>query len=235
MPGEHDATKRLLCRAQQLPFFSVLTPPQRQFLLNNSVLTLFAAGVRCEGAAETYAGLLSVCSGLMRTFLLSEDGREATLFQLSTGQLCVLPLSPQQTAAAELCFEFLEDCELLCIKQHAIYVLYHTIPAVQQAVLQAAFSHLDQLLWATHVQAFYPLKKRLALLLLERTAAHPAPDAPPLRATHEALARSLRSAREMVSLELERMQQSGILTTRRGKIRILDRDALTAITVDSLP
>ena len=129
----------------------------------------------------------------------------------------------RERCRVELCFEVLQPSELLCIHENAFFVLSHTVPRVQQEIMDAAFSHLNELLWAANVQAFYPLRKRLALLLLERTEQQ---QSELLRATHEDLARALRSAREMVSVELEEMHRAGILTTSRGKIRILDRPAL---------
>ena len=209
---------------QTLPFWSVLTAPQRQLLLSNTTLYKYQPGTRIYEIGSVFQGLLALRSGRLRAFIYSADSREASLFTLHEGELSVLALSEvRERCRVELCFEVLQPSELLCIHENAFFVLSHTVPRVQQEIMDAAFSHLNELLWAATVQAFYPLRKRLALLLLERTEQQ---QSELLRATHEDLARALRSAREMVSVELEEMHRAGILTTSRGKIRILDRPAL---------
>jgi len=210
--------------AQALPFWSILSAAQRQLLLSNTSLHKYQPGTRIYEIGSVFQGLLVLRSGRLRAFIYSPDSREATLFTLREGELSVLTLGEiRSRCGVELCFEVLEPSELLCIHENAFFVLYHTVPRVQQEILTSAFGHVNALLQAVNVQAFYSLRKRLALLLLERS--EQAQD-DVLRATHEDLARALRSAREMVSVELEAMQQSGILTTSRGKIRILDREAL---------
>jgi CRP/FNR family transcriptional regulator len=163
-------------------------------------------------------------AGRLRAFIYSPDSREATLFTLREGELSVLALKDiRESCGVELCFEVMEPSELLCVHENALFVLSHTVPRVQQELLSASFSHLNALLRAVNVQAFYPLRKRLALLLLER-AEQTGSDT--IFVTHEELARALRGAREMVSVEIESMRRAGLLAASRGKIRILDKAGL---------
>jgi len=209
---------------QALPFWSVLTAPQRQLLLSNTTLYKYQPGTRIYEIGSVFQGLLVLRTGRLRSFIYSPDSREATLFTIQEGDMSILALSEvREHCGVELCFEVLQPSELLCIHENAFFILSHTVPRVQQEILSATYEHVNQLLRAVNVQAFYSLRKRLALLLLERTEQA---QSELLRATHEDLARALRSAREMVSVELEQMRRDGILTTSRGKIRILDRPAL---------
>jgi len=210
-----------VCLSQSLPFWSILSAQQRQLLLSNTTLCKYAAGTRIYELGSIFEGLLVLHTGRLRAFIFSPDSREATLFTLQEGEMSVLALKEiRAQCGVELCFEVLEPSELLCVHESAFFVLYHTVPRVQQDILSASFSHLNALLRAVNVQAFYPLRKRLAMLLLER-AEQTGSDT--LSVTHEELARALRAAREMVSVELENMRKAGLLASTRGKIRLLDK------------
>ena len=103
MNRAHESETKLQNRAKKLPFWSVLTQSQQQLLLSNAALSFCETGTRCYDAAQTYNGLVAVCTGSLRAFLLSKDGREASLFRLRDGAVCALPLLPRGSSETEPC------------------------------------------------------------------------------------------------------------------------------------
>ena len=98
---------------QTLPFWSVLTAPQRQLLLSNTTLYKYQPGTRIYEIGSVFQGLLALRSGRLRAFIYSADSREASLFTLHEGELSVLALSEvRERCRVELCFEVLQPSEL---------------------------------------------------------------------------------------------------------------------------
>ena len=58
-----------------------LTNKEQEDLLKNSQIVSYKKGVNVHGGDSTCAGLLFVLAGSLRTYLLSEEGREITLYR----------------------------------------------------------------------------------------------------------------------------------------------------------
>ena len=127
---------------QALPFWSVLTAPQRQLLLSNTTLYKYQPGTRIYEIGSVFQGLLVLRTGRLRSFIYSPDSREATLFTIQEGDMSILALSEvREHCGVELCFEVLQPSELLCIHENAFFILSHTVPRVQQEILSATYEH----------------------------------------------------------------------------------------------
>lgn len=74
--------------------------------------------------------------------------------------------------------------------------------------------------------AFISIKKRLAQILIANSSygKHP------VYTTHDALARELGTAREVVSRELKGLERAGILTLFRGRINVEKAGELEALS-----
>lgn len=67
---------------RQLPFFEGLTEGQKELIRNNTFRNQFAKGKLVYSADAECLGVLLVRSGELRVYILSEDGREVTLYRL---------------------------------------------------------------------------------------------------------------------------------------------------------
>ena len=77
----------------QLPFWSSLTEQEQETLRQSAFVRHYEKGAFIHSSDNECLGMLSVLSGEIRTYLLSEEGREVTLFRLYPGELCVLSAS----------------------------------------------------------------------------------------------------------------------------------------------
>ena len=77
----------------QLPFWSSLTEQEQETLHRSAFVRHYEKGAFVHSSDNECLGMLFVLSGEIRTYLLSEEGREVTLFRLYPGQLCVLSAS----------------------------------------------------------------------------------------------------------------------------------------------
>ena len=77
----------------QLPFWKDLTERERETVQRSAVTRRYEKGALIHDGGSECLGLVLVLSGELRTYLLSDEGREVTLFRLYAGDLCVLSAS----------------------------------------------------------------------------------------------------------------------------------------------
>ena len=80
-------------RLERLPFWLSLTAQEREAIQRSAVVRRYEKGALIHDGGNECLGLLLICSGELRAYLLSDEGREVTLFRLYAGDLCVLSAS----------------------------------------------------------------------------------------------------------------------------------------------
>lgn len=74
-----------------LPFWDKLTDLQKELLISSANTSHYKESVHC-GDSDCI-GILIIKSGTIRTYILSDEGREVTLFRLDDGDVCILSAS----------------------------------------------------------------------------------------------------------------------------------------------
>ena len=77
----------------QLPFWSSLAEHEMEALHRSAFVRHYEKGAFVHSSDNECLGMMFVLSGEIRTYLLSAEGREVTLFRLYPGELCVLSAS----------------------------------------------------------------------------------------------------------------------------------------------
>ena len=77
----------ILLLEKHLDFWEHLTDSQQEYLISNTKSVHYSAGEFLHYADSDCLGLLLIKSGQIRTFLLSEEGREITLYRLEQGDI----------------------------------------------------------------------------------------------------------------------------------------------------
>ena len=75
------------------PFWEKLTDEEKQQISNECYTEVYEKGTIMHKADDTCVGLMAVVSGQLRVYILSDEGREVTLFRVNTGEVCVLSAS----------------------------------------------------------------------------------------------------------------------------------------------
>ena len=73
------------------PFYEKLTAAEREKLAGSARVHTFERGAQVHGGDCT--GLILVLEGRLRAYILSEEGREITLFRIEKGGVCLLSAS----------------------------------------------------------------------------------------------------------------------------------------------
>lgn len=205
-----------------LPFYEFLTPDERETLERASrVKTLERGGVIHNGT-DVCLGLVYILRGSLRAYILSESGREITIFRVGAGELCVLTAAcviSEITFDTEMVAE--SECELLIIGGGTVSALMRGNLRVRSFLYELATRRFSAVMTVMQQLLFTPLESRIAAFLLSQSGE--------IRITHEQLAAQINSSREVVSRALARLSADGVLSLSRGRIKIKDREKLKSI------
>ena len=102
--------------SRYLPFWEHLSPQEQELVMQNITTVHYRKGERVHSGDDDCLGMLILKSGRLCTYLLSEEGREITLFRLSAGETCIFSAS---CVISQITFDVLisaeEDTEALLL------------------------------------------------------------------------------------------------------------------------
>ena len=207
-----------------LPFWSQLTAGERETLKGAAVRRTLKRGTVLHYGKEDCVGLFIVRSGQLRAFILSEEGREITLYRLFEQEICLFSASCMlPDIHFEITIEAEQDTNLWVIPTEAYRRVMEESAAVANYTNQLMATRFSEVMWLVDQILFKSVDTRLAAFLLEERSIQGG-DA--LVLTHEKIARHLGTAREVVSRMLKYFQTEGLVVLSRGEIRIQDAEHL---------
>ena len=208
----------------KLPFWASLTEQEKEILRKSAVIRRYEKGSFIHSNDRDCLGMLFILSGEIRTYILSDEGREITLFRLYPNDLCVLSAS---CVISQISFDTQmtarQDTEVLIIPPNITALLKEQNISVRCFLYEQATERFSEVMWAMQQILFKGLDQRLAAFLVEeceRTNSNT------VRMTHEQIARNISSAREAVARMLKQFTQDGLVELKRGEIIIKDTDGL---------
>lgn len=207
-----------------LPIWDDLTPAQQNLLQRTTVAQTLGKGAVLHDGSSSCAGLVLIVSGQLRAYILSEDGREITLYRLLDRDICLFSAScVLRSVTFEIMIEAEKESQVLIIPPY-IYkqLIEESAPAANfsNTLMAERFSEvmwlLEQIMWKS-------FDKRLAGFLVEEAALE---GSAILNLTHETIANHLGTAREVVTRMLRYFQNEGLVKLSRGSVELLSEDSL---------
>jgi CRP/FNR family transcriptional regulator len=165
-----------------------------------------------------------VVSGLLRSFVSSRDGRQITFRYGKSGD--VMGLASLTGEPLPLTIQAMTDSSVVAVRVETLRRMLETDPAVARVCAQELTRQLNQALDGVARSAFYSIRQKLARELLNLATES---DGPHLVAqvTHQELADSIASSREVVTRSLREMRADGLIETGRDRqVTLLDVDRL---------
>lgn len=207
-----------------LGFWEYLTETEKLKLEENSYPVTYKKGETIHGGDHDCVGILLVRSGGLRTYMLSEDGREVTLYRLSAGDVCVLSSScvlSNITFDVHIDADF--DSELVIINSDVYSEIASMNIYVENFTNKEAVARFSDVMWAMQQILFMSFDKRLASFLIDEISRTGSVE---IMLTHDAIAKYVGSAREVVSRMLKYFASEGIVELQRGGLTVLDKQRL---------
>ena len=209
---------------EELAFWDKLSDQERDRVRAAAYEADYEPGQMIWSGERDCLGLLLIRSGVVRLFLLSEDGREATISRISGGQVCIMTAACTMSVSSfDVQVQAEGRVEVVVIPAVCLSTLVRDNLYVENFLYRGATQHFSQVLTAVEQMLFRTLEQRLAAYLLEECERL---GTETLKVTQEQIARYIGSAREAVSRVLKEFQKDGIIEQSRGTLRVLDMKKL---------
>lgn len=203
------------------PLDPLLTDEERALISSHAKAFDVPAGTVLFDSSSC-KGILWIVSGVVRVFMVSDEGREITLYRLRDGDLCPLSVSCLLGSMPLKALVSAEtDARVVTISNDAFARIHEKNAAVQRLMLSTMTARLSDVMWVVDQVVFRGIDRRLAEYLLSRPSAL-------VYATHEEIAAELGTAREVVSRMLKYFEKAGLVSLSRGRVRVVDAAGLRA-------
>ena len=209
------------------PIWDQLNQDQKDRLSGSLMLRSVPKGTILHNGDMDCTGLLLVKVGQLRAYILSDEGREITLYRLFDWDMCLFSAScMMRSIQFEVTIEAEKDSQLWIIPPEVYQRLMEESAAVANYTNELMASRFSEVMSRMEQFMWKSMDKRVAAFLLqeadiEGTCA--------LRITHETIANHLGSHREVITRMLRYFQNESMVKLSRGMVTILDREKLEAL------
>ncbi|MGE4352588.1 MAG: Crp/Fnr family transcriptional regulator [Oscillospiraceae bacterium] len=213
--------------AEYFPVWDKLKPAERTVLEGAAVKRMAPKGALLHSGTADCVGLFIVCSGQLRAFILSEEGKEVTLYRLFERDICLFSASCIMSSIQfELSIEAERDTEMWVIPADIYRGVMEASAALANYTNELMASRFSDVMWLIEQIMWKSFDKRLAEFLLEESGID---GTEVLKITHEKIAKHMGTAREVVTRMLKYFQSEGVVKLTRGAIEITDLKRLEKI------
>ena len=207
--------------------WSKLTPDQQASLSSALISRTVAKETVLHNGDVDCTGLLLVKSGQLRAYILSDEGREITIYRLFDRDLCLFSAScMMRSIQFEVAIEAEKDTELWVIPSEVYQRLMEESAPVSNYTNEIMATRFSEVMWLMEQIMWKSMDKRVAAFLLEESAIE---GTNLLKITHEAIANHLGTHRDVVTRMLRYLQSEGAVKLTRGTVEITDEAMLNAL------
>lgn len=214
--------------AETFSFWKDISREEKEFICNNSLALTYPKGTNIHDG-NGCSGVIFVRSGCLRVYIMSEDGKDITLYRLHGGDMCMLSASCVFSSITfDVFVDAEEDSECYIISGCAFSTVTENNDAVRIFALETAVSRFSDVMWVMQQILFMSMDKRLAIFLSDESSRTGSDN---ITLTHEQIARYMGSAREVVSRMLKYFSAEGIVELSRKGVKITDKKKLRQLTL----
>ena len=206
------------------PVWDRLTAEQKAQITDRAVLCRAEKGTIVHNGALECNGLLLIRSGQLRAYILSDEGREITVYRLFERDICLFSawcimnsLTFSITVAAE------KDTEYWLIPPDVYRRVMTDSAPLANFTNEIMASRFSEVMWLIEQVMWKSLDKRVAAFLLEEASIE---GTNRLEITHETVANHLGTHREVVTRMLRYFRSEGMVSLSRGVVEITDEQKL---------
>ena len=213
--------------ASYFPIWDKLTKDQQERITSASEFRKVKKGTVLHNGSLDCLGLLLIRSGQLRAYILSEEGREITIYRLFEMDICLFSAScVMPNIQFDIIIEAEKDSEIWIIPACLYKDLMDESLPVATYANDLISNHFSELMWLVEQIMWKSFDKRLAKFLVEESYLE---DTDSLKITHEKIANHLGTAREVVTRMLRYFQSEGMVRLTRGSVDLTDRKRLEAL------
>ena len=206
------------------PVWSKLTADQQEKLRSQIIYRQVEKGTVLHNGSLDCTGVFLIESGQLRAYILSEEGREITVYRLFDRDMCLFSAScMMRSIQFEIIIEAEKTSNLWLIPVDAYRSVMEDSAPLANYTNEVMASRFSDVIWLIEQVLWKSLDKRLAAFLLEEAAIEGSVS---LKITHEAIANHLGSHREVITRMLRYFQSEEMVRLSRGCVTLADEAKL---------
>ncbi len=209
------------------PVWSKLSHEEQDFLVQGCTYRSVGKDIMLHSGIMDCIGLTLVKKGRLRAYIVSENGREITLYRLFERDMCLFTSACEMpNIQFDVNVETEEESEIIIISQPVFEKLKSSSIAVANYTNEVMAGHFSEVMWLVEQIMFRSFDSRLADFLQQQSNIE---GSLKLNVTHEKIAKHMGTAREVVTRMLKYFQNEGTVKLYRGGIEILNPKGLKKI------
>jgi CRP/FNR family transcriptional regulator len=214
---------------RKISYFSTLSPDELARIATVTVEHHYNRGDLILIEGETEGALYYVCSGLIKVFKASPEGKEQVLRLIGAGytfnDVPALDGGPNPASAAAV-----EPASVYVIRRSGLRKLITTRPEVAEAVVLTLAKTLRHLVALVEDLSLRHVTARVAKILLAQEISAQQSQLVH-RLTQKEIAALVGSTREVVGRALKELETAGAIEMRHGQAVVLNRERLRMIAL----
>ncbi|MDD6187650.1 MAG: Crp/Fnr family transcriptional regulator [Oscillospiraceae bacterium] len=204
-------------------FWGHLNENEKNFTLETSHCVSYHTGQSVHSSNNRCAGVLFLVNGDLRVYIMSEEGKEVTLYRLSAGDICIMSAScVMDDVTFDVYVDATTDVSAVLLPTSTFSKLQKGNIYIENFSNKIKARRFSDVMWTMQQILFFSFDRRLAIFLYDEYVKN----GPIIRYSHLEIARFLGSAREVVSRMLKYFESEGIVTVSRKEIEIIDKKKL---------
>lgn len=206
------------------PIWNQLNLTQKNHILDSLIERHIKKGTMIHNGSMDCTGLLLVKYGQLRAYILSDEGREITLYRLFDRDMCLFSASCiMRSIQFDVAIEAEKDTGLWIIPAEIYKNIMEESAPVANYTNELMASRFSDVMWLMEQIMWKSLDKRMAAFLLEESSIEESAE---LKITHETIANHLGSHREVITRMLRYFQSEGMVRLSRGSVTVTDEARL---------
>jgi len=198
----------------RFPFYGEMKPADAAMLRGSVIRRDLAKGQIMMGDNSRCTGIPMVMRGRLRLFRISDKGREMTLYHIREGELCIMAgVCAMGDVEYDFSIEAERDSVLAVIPPDTFKELLYRSESFKVYVFNALAHKLIQSIETIEMLIFESIEERIMTYLQHNANADNI-----IKTTHEKMAVELGSSREVITRQLKKMAEKGLIELKRGKI-----------------
>jgi len=210
------------------PIWNKLTAEEQNKIEGAITTRKVEKGTVLHDGSSDCTGLFLIKTGQLRAYILSEEGREVTIYRLFDRDVCLFSAScMMRSIQFDITIEAEKDTEVWVIPVKVYEGIMESSAPVANFTSELMASRLSEAMWLIEQILWKSLDKRVSAFLLEEAIIE---ESDKLKITHETIANHIGSHREVITRMLKYFQGEGMVKLSRGAIEITDKKKLQRLS-----
>lgn len=212
---------------QFFPVWDQLTASEQRSIEDSAIERTASKGTVLHNGSDDCVGLFLVQSGRLRAYIMSDEGKEVTLYRLFDGDICLFSASCMiQSIQFDIIIKAETDSTMWMVPADVYKGIMDRSAVLSGYTNQIMASRFSEVMWLVEQIMWKSFDKRLAAFLINERSLS---GTDTLTITHEQIASHLGTAREVVTRMLRYFKSEGMLMLSRGTIELTDVKRLAAL------